>query len=59
MAWNLDWLDFELGRYQESLHYPVHEAYHAAYKVLEDAYRVGKGKLEAEVKNPRDEDERE
>ena len=34
MAWNLDWLDFELGQYQESLHHRVREAYHAAYKVL-------------------------
>jgi hypothetical protein len=61
MSWNIDWLDFELREYQESLHNRVHEAYHAAHKVLDDAYRVGKKKLEAELgeKDRPDDDERE
>src|SRR5713226_1821335 len=59
MTWNLDWLDFELGQYKESLQHRVREAYHAAYKVLEDAYQTTRKKLEQDdLKNPKDDDER-
>jgi hypothetical protein len=59
MAWNLDWLDFELGQYQESLHHRVRGAYQAAYKVLEDAYQTARKKLEEDLGNQKDDEQRE
>ena len=58
MSWdNFDWLDFELGDYQDSLHHRVHEAYNAAYRVLEEAYQTAKKKLEEDLKKSKDEEE--
>jgi hypothetical protein len=59
MTWNLDWLDFELGQYQDSLHHRVGAAYQAAYKVLEDAFQTAKKKLEQDLKNEKDDEQRE
>jgi hypothetical protein len=59
MAWDIDWLDFELGMYQDSLHHRVREAYRAAHKVLEDAYRKGREKLEQDLKASKDDEDRE
>jgi len=57
MSWDSDWLDFEVGLYQESLRRRVRAAYHAAHKVLEDEYRRGKEKLEQDLKQQRDEED--
>ncbi len=58
MSWeNFDWLDFELGDYQLSLHHRVQEAYNAAYRVLEEAYQAARKKLEEELKTSKDEED--
>jgi hypothetical protein len=50
MSWqNFDWLDFELGEYQGSLHHRVHQAYNAAYRVLEEEYQKALKKLGEEL----------
>jgi hypothetical protein len=53
------WLDFELHRYQDSLHHRVREAYGAAYDVLESAYRKQKEESENDLKASTDEEDRE
>ncbi len=46
MSWeSIDWLDFELHEYQESLNLRVREAYVAAYTVLEKAHKKGVDEL--------------
>jgi hypothetical protein len=58
MSWeNIDWLDFELGEYQDSLNHRVHQAYNAAYRVLDDAYQAAKKKLEEDAKAPKDQED--
>lgn len=59
MSWDnfVDWLDFELGDYQDSLHHRVHQAYNAAYQVLEEAYQKAKKKLEEDLKKSKDEED--
>jgi hypothetical protein len=51
MSWeSIDWLDFELNEYQESLHVNVREAYDAAYAVLEKAHKKGHDELSEDLK---------
>src|SRR5579863_2183852 len=58
MSWeNIDLLDFELGDYQDSLHHRVHQAYNAAYRVLEEAYQKAKKKLDEDLEASKDEEE--
>jgi hypothetical protein len=58
MSWqNFDWLDFELGEYQGSLHHRVHQAYNAAYRVLEEEYQKALKKLGEELEKSKDEED--
>jgi hypothetical protein len=58
MSWeNVDWLDFDLGEYQDSLHRRVHQAYDAAYRVLDAEYQRAKKKLEEELKVHKDDED--
>jgi hypothetical protein len=50
MSWeSIDWLDFELNEYQESLRLRVREAYVAAYTVLEKAHKKGVDELSQDL----------
>ena len=57
MSWYLDWLDFELNDYQDSLRHRVQEAYNAAFRVLEEAYQRASKKLEEDLKKSKDEED--
>jgi hypothetical protein len=57
MTWHVDWPDFELNDYQDSLHHRVQEAYKAAFRVLEEAYQKARKKLEEDLKKSKDEED--
>jgi len=58
MSWqNFDWLDFELGEYQGSLHHRVRQAYNAAFGVLKGAYEEARRKLVEDLEKSKDEED--
>jgi hypothetical protein len=50
----VDWLDFELGEYQDSLDHCVRQAYVAAYSVLEGEYRKASEQLQQDLRKTND-----
>src|SRR5215467_454187 len=53
----IDWLDFELGDYRDSLYHRVRAAYLAAYSVLEREHRQGQEKVQHDLDSATDEEE--